>query len=48
LTRKLIASFAVKFWSEMDGDANHAGAWKIFKSITFGRAAGRAMTSNPI
>jgi hypothetical protein len=35
LIRKLIASFAVKFWSEMAGDANGADEWKIFKSIIF-------------
>jgi len=44
LTLKLIASFAVKFWNEMDGVANRAGAWKIFKSITFSHEADWAMT----
>jgi hypothetical protein len=38
LILKLIASFAVKFWSEMDGVASGVGEWKIFKSITFNRA----------
>jgi hypothetical protein len=28
----------------MDGDANRAGGWKIFKSITFSRGADWAMT----
>jgi hypothetical protein len=44
LILKLIASFAVKFWGEMAGVANRAGEWKVFKSITFGRGAGWAMT----
>jgi hypothetical protein len=44
LIRKRIASSAVKFWSEMAGDVNHAGAWRIFKSITFSCEADRAMT----
>jgi hypothetical protein len=44
LSRKRIASFAGKFWSETAGDANRAGAWRIFKSITFGRAANWVMT----
>jgi len=44
LILKLIASFAVKFWSETVGVAKVAGAWKIFKSITFSRGADRAMT----
>jgi hypothetical protein len=35
LTLKLIVSSAGKSWSEMDGDVNRAGEWKIFKSITF-------------
>jgi len=39
LILKHIASFAMKSWSEMAGDANRAGGWKIFKSITFGRGA---------
>jgi hypothetical protein len=39
LNLKLIASFAGKSWSEMDGDANGAGEWKIFKSIIFSRGA---------
>jgi hypothetical protein len=43
LIRKRIASFAAKFWSETDGDANRAGAWKIFKSITFSGGANWAM-----
>jgi hypothetical protein len=34
LSQKPIASSAGKFWSVMAGDANRAGAWKIFKSIT--------------
>jgi hypothetical protein len=44
LIRKLIASSAAKFWSGMDGDVNRAGAWKIFKSITFSRGADWATT----
>jgi hypothetical protein len=44
LILKLIASFGLKFWSEMDGVANHVGEWKIFKSITFSRGADWAMT----
>jgi hypothetical protein len=43
LIPKLIASFAVKFWGEMDGVVNHAGGWRIFKSITFSREADWAM-----
>jgi len=43
LTLQLISSFVVKFWSEMGGDANRAGEWKIFKSITFSRGADWAM-----
>jgi hypothetical protein len=39
LIRKRIAVSAVKFWSETDGVANHAGGWKIFKSITFNGGA---------
>ena len=41
---KLIASSAVKSWSETAGVANGAGAWKVFKSITFGRGANGGMT----
>jgi hypothetical protein len=44
----LIASSAGKSWSEMDGVANLAGVWKVFKFITFSREASRAMISNPI
>jgi hypothetical protein len=44
LTLKLIVSVAVKFWSEMDGDVNGAGGWKIFKSIIFNGGADWAMT----
>jgi hypothetical protein len=44
LTLKLIASFAGKSWSETAGDANRAGEWKIFKSITFSGGAEWAMT----
>jgi len=44
LILKLIASFAVKFWSEMDGVANRAGAWNIFKLITFRHGAAWVMT----
>jgi hypothetical protein len=36
---KLIVSFAVKFWSEMDGDASSVGEWRIFKSTTFSGGA---------
>jgi hypothetical protein len=43
LTRKLIASFAAKSWSEMTGVANRAGEWRIFKSITSSREADWAM-----
>jgi hypothetical protein len=39
LILKLIASFAVKFWSEMAGVANRAGEWKVFKSITLSGGA---------
>jgi hypothetical protein len=39
LILKLIASSAGKFWSEMAGDANGAGGWKVFKSITFNGGA---------
>jgi len=38
-----IDSSAGKSWSEMAGDANGAGEWKIFKSITFSRGADWAM-----
>jgi hypothetical protein len=44
LTLKRIVSFAVKFWRETAGDANRAGAWRIFKSITFNGEADWAMT----
>jgi hypothetical protein len=44
LTQKLIVSSARKFWSGMAGVANPAGAWKIFKSITFSGGADWAMT----
>jgi hypothetical protein len=44
LTLELIASYAVKFWSEIDGVVNLAVGWKIFKSITFSRGADLAMT----
>jgi hypothetical protein len=44
LNQKLIASFAGKFWSETAGDANRAGAWRIFKSITFSHEVDWAMT----
>jgi hypothetical protein len=43
LILKLIGSCAGKSWSEMDGDANRAVGWKIFKSITFSRGAAWAM-----
>jgi hypothetical protein len=39
LILRLIASFAEKSWSEMDGVANGAGEWRIFKSTTFSRGA---------
>jgi hypothetical protein len=39
LILKLIANSAVKCWSGMDGVANRAGEWKIFKSITFSGGA---------
>jgi hypothetical protein len=32
----------------MDGVANRAGEWKIFKSITFGRGAASVMTQKRI
>ena len=35
---------AARSWSEMGGVANHAGEWRIFKSITYSREAVRAMT----
>jgi hypothetical protein len=44
LILRLIASFAVKSWSEMAGDASGAGEWKVFKSITFNRGATLVMT----
>jgi hypothetical protein len=44
LILKLIASSAVKSWSEMAGVANRAGEWRTFKSITFSREADWAMT----
>jgi hypothetical protein len=44
LPLKLIACSAAKSWSEMGGVANRAGAWKIFKSITFSGEADWAMT----
>ena len=43
LTRKPIASSARKFSIEMDGVANRAGGWRIFKSITFCRGVDWAM-----
>jgi hypothetical protein len=43
LTRKRIASYAEKSWSEMDGAANRAGEWRIFKFITFNRAVCQGM-----
>jgi hypothetical protein len=44
LTLKLIASSAVKSWSETAGVANRVGVWKVFKSITFSRGADWVMT----
>jgi hypothetical protein len=44
LTLKLIANSAGKFWSEMAGVANRAGASRVFKSIIFSREAAWAMT----
>jgi len=44
LTPKLIAGFAVKFWSEMAGVAIRADEWRISKSTTFSREADWAMT----
>jgi hypothetical protein len=44
LILKLIVSCAGKFWSEMDGDANGADGWRIFRSITFNGEADWAMT----
>jgi hypothetical protein len=38
LVRECFTSFAGKFWSEMAGDADEAGEWKIFKPTTFNRA----------
>jgi hypothetical protein len=46
LTLKLIASFVVKSWSAMAGDANRAGVRRIFKSITFCLEAVWAMTQS--
>jgi hypothetical protein len=34
-----MASFAGKSWSEIDGDASGADAWRIFKSIIFSGGA---------
>jgi hypothetical protein len=48
LIRKLIANFAVKFWSEMVGDVNRADEWKVFKSITFSGEAIWATTRRKI
>jgi len=44
----LIASSAAKSWCEMAGVANRAGAWRIFKSITFAREGDWAMTLSTI
>jgi hypothetical protein len=44
LIRKLIVSYAGKFWSEMGGDAKGADERRIFKSITFNRGADWEMT----
>jgi hypothetical protein len=44
LSPKLIADCARKFWNAMAGDVNRAGAWRIFKSITFNGGADWAMT----
>jgi hypothetical protein len=44
LILKLIASSAVKSWSETAGAANRAGALRIFKYITFNGGADWAMT----
>jgi hypothetical protein len=44
LNLKLIASFAGKFWTEMDGVANGAGKWRVFKSIIFNGEAEWGMT----
>jgi hypothetical protein len=44
----IIACFAEKSWSEMDGDANRAGEWRIFKSITFSGEATWGMTRQRI
>jgi len=41
---KPIAGSVVKSWSEMVGDANRVGAWRIFKFITFSGGADSAMT----
>jgi hypothetical protein len=43
LNLKHVAGFVVKSWTEMAGVANRAGAWRIFKSITFSREADWAM-----
>jgi hypothetical protein len=48
LIRRLIASFAVKSYSEMAGVVNLAGAWRMFKFITFNRGADWAMTQRNI
>jgi hypothetical protein len=44
MTPKLTASSASKFKSKTAGVANRADEWRIFKSISFGRAADWAMT----
>jgi hypothetical protein len=44
LNLKLIASFAGKFWSEIAGVANGAGAWRVFRFITFSHEADWVMT----
>jgi len=48
LTLRLIASFAVKFWSATAGVANRADEWKIFKSIISSGGANWAMTLSRI
>jgi hypothetical protein len=48
LIRKPIAFFAKKSWNEMDGAANRAGAWRIFKSITFNGGTAWVMTQQKI
>jgi hypothetical protein len=45
---KLIASSAVKSWSEMVGVSNGVGEWRIFKSITFDGGADWPMTQRTI